>query len=92
MRKRPLFSMVLLLVGLGDVATGQEIATLQGHADSVLSVAFSPDGTTLASGSWDETVRLWDVESGQEKAVLQGHTDNVNSVAFSPGWSDAGQW
>ena len=45
---------------------------------------FSLDGTTLASGSWDNTVRLWDVVSGQEKAVLQGHTDRITSVAFSP--------
>jgi WD40 repeat protein len=47
-------------------------------------VAFSPDGLTLASGSTDQTGRLWDIKTGQPKATLQGHTTEVWSVAFSP--------
>ena len=47
-------------------------------------MSFSPDGQTLASGSGDETIRLWDVSTGQAKATLQGHTFWVNSVSFSP--------
>ncbi|MDE0638012.1 MAG: WD40 repeat domain-containing protein, partial [Candidatus Poribacteria bacterium] len=48
------------------------------------SVAFSPDGQTLASGSSDYTIRLWDVATGEHKQTLQGHIDHVDSVAFSP--------
>jgi WD40 repeat protein len=47
-------------VWLWDLATGQEVARLQGHASYVWSLAFSPDGATLVSGSGDFTVRLWD--------------------------------
>jgi len=50
----------------------------------VLSVAFSPDGQTLASGSDDTTVRLWQVSDGTLLRTLEGHTDTVLSVAFSP--------
>ena len=54
------------------------------------SVAFSPDGRRIASGSCDETVRLWDVDTGQPiGAPLTGHTDAVDSVAFSP---DGHRW
>ena len=49
-----------------------------------LSVAFSPDGRTLASGSYDNTVRVWDAGSGAPIRTLEGHTDDVLSVAFSP--------
>ncbi|MBI3248818.1 MAG: WD40 repeat domain-containing protein [Deltaproteobacteria bacterium] len=55
-----------------------------GHTNTVTSVAFSPDGTTLASGSDDHSIRLWDVARGQPRAVLQGHIGRVMSVAFSP--------
>ena len=64
--------------------TGRHKVKLTGHTSWVNSVAFSPDGGTLASGSWDETVRLWDAVTGGHKATLTGHTYWVLSVAFSP--------
>ena len=55
-----------------------------GHTSVINSVAFSPDGNTLASGSRDWTIRLWDTRTGQHKKTLAGHKGVVNSVAFSP--------
>ena len=71
-------------IWLYDTATGQEVALLTGHSSWVLSVAFSPDSRTLASGSSDETIRLWDAVTGAEQRTLTGHSDWVWSVAFSP--------
>ena len=81
-------------VRLWDVATGEAIATLEGHTDWVFSVSFSPDGATLASGSWDDTVRLWDVATGEAIATLEGHTYAVFSVSFSADGSTlaSGSW
>ena len=61
-----------------------EKQTLNGHASPVRSVAFSPDGRTLATGSDDNTVKLWDIANGKELRTLEGHADVVSSVAFSP--------
>ena len=57
----------------------------QGHTRYVTSVAFSPDGTRIVSGSEDNSVRIWDAERGMQiGGPLQGHPDYVTSVAFSP--------
>lgn len=58
--------------------------SLEGHTDEVSSVAFSPDGAKLASGSWDRSVRMWDLATMRELAVLRGHSMAVTHVAFSP--------
>jgi len=58
-------------VKLWDVRTGNCVTTLQGHISGV-SVAFSPEGKTLASGSDDGTVKLWDVKTGECYKTLQG--------------------
>ena len=71
-------------IRLWDRASAKEIAVLMGHKNIVNSVAFSPDGNTIASASDDNTIRLWDRASGKEVAVLKGHEDVVISVAFSP--------
>ena len=57
---------------------------LEGHTGSVNSIAFSPDGSKLASGSDDGTIRLWDAATGEHLLTLEGHTDDVWSIAFSP--------
>ncbi len=66
---------------LWDVTTGIRKQTLRG--DHNRSIVFSPDGTTLASGSSDTTIRLWDVATGVQKQTFIGHGGNVDSVAFS---------
>jgi WD40 repeat protein/energy-coupling factor transporter ATP-binding protein EcfA2 len=57
---------------------------LEGHDSGVTSVNFSPDGKTLVSGSYDNTIKLLNVETGQEIRTLKGHDWDVNSVNFSP--------
>ena len=57
---------------------------LHGHTGCVKSVAYSPDGTLLATSSNDRSIRLWSVASSQCIAALHGHSDGINAVAFSP--------
>ena len=60
------------------------ISTLQGHQNWVCSVAFSPDGTRLVSGSADRTIKLWAAQTGELLRTLTGHEHGVWTVAFSP--------
>ncbi len=71
-----------------DMALFEEIRSIRAHKDWIHSVAVSPDGKTLASGSKDREVKLWDLAGGREIVAFQGHSHWVISVAFSP---DGGQ-
>ncbi|MGO9918805.1 MAG: WD40 repeat domain-containing protein, partial [Isosphaeraceae bacterium] len=70
-----------------DVATRAEVLRLRGHANSIYALAFSPDGKTLASGSMDQTVKLWDVESGElRETIVPGEPDkSAGKPAGAPG-------
>jgi WD40 repeat protein len=79
---------------LWDAATGAKIRTFSEHARGagvffpnrhyVTSVAFSPDGKSILTGSWDRTAVLSDVSTGKTLRIFKGHDDHVTSVAFSP--------
>lgn len=59
------------------------VFTLPGHSSFVNSLAISPDGKILASGSWDKTIKIWNLETTELLGTLTGHSDRVNSVAIS---------
>ena len=67
---------------LWEVGTGKHISTI--HGAGGLSIAYSPDGETLALGRSDGTVKLADVKSGRRVAMLRGHGGYVESLAYSP--------
>ena len=60
------------------------LKTLKGHSDDVYSVAYSPDGTKIVSGSTDGTIKIWDANTGACLQTLEVHSLFVNSVAYSP--------
>ena len=59
------------------------LKTLRGHANFVFCVNFSPQGNLLASGSFDESLRLWDVKTGKCLKILPAHSDPVSGVDFN---------
>ncbi|NQE37420.1 AAA-like domain-containing protein [Microcoleus asticus] len=66
------------------VSAVKERNSLEEHSNVVISVAFSPDGKTLASASSDKTIKLWNLQSQKPIATLTGHSNSVRSIAFSP--------
>lgn len=71
-------------IDLWNVADGTLVKRLEGHADAVYSVAISPDGKTLASGSYDNKIILWDIDSGKQIRALDGHNGAILGLAFRP--------
>lgn len=66
-----------------DAASGRQEKSLKGHKELIETTSFSADGSTLASGGWDATARIWDVQSGEEKAVLKGHKKGIRTISIS---------
>ena len=81
------FGLFALSGGLqGQPPAPDVVAVLKGHGDTIDTVALSPDGTLIATGSFDKTIRLWDA-SGKELRTFagpQGHTGQLLAVNFSP--------
>jgi WD40 repeat protein len=80
-------------IRIWDMRMNEVISVLRSHGypvfsvirrHTVTSVAFSPDGRQVVSGSWDKTVRIWDVQSTKQITLLRGHHKEVLSVSFSP--------
>ncbi len=70
-------------ITIWDMRDKKRLATLEGHQGFVSSLAFSPDGTTLASAGGDHLIKLWNTTSWKEESTLKGHTEEVWSVSFS---------
>ena len=75
----------LFLIGSSQMASAQkpELDIQTGHLNGVRTIAFSPDGKFLASGSGDNTVKLWNFETGDEMRTFTGHGNSVKLVVFS---------
>ncbi|XCN75361.1 MAG: hypothetical protein Q3M24_11725 [Candidatus Electrothrix aestuarii] len=71
-------------IKIWNAVTGKQLRSLPGQKEGVSSIAFSPDGRLLASGSSDTTIVLWEASTGKRVRTLKGHTDRVGNIVFSP--------
>ncbi len=67
-----------------DITTGRRLLKLEGDKSSGRPVTFCPNGTTVVTGTWEDTAILWDVQTGRKLRTFKGHAGRVESVAFSP--------
>ncbi|HUU97622.1 MAG TPA: dockerin type I domain-containing protein [Phycisphaerae bacterium] len=79
-----LFSIIVGPAVLAETVVTEPILTFSGHTSIVTSVAYSPDGAKVLTGSGDKTARLWNAATGAHIRTFSGHTQYVWSVAFSP--------
>ncbi len=71
-------------IELWDLSSGQRTGGLEGGRAIAYAMAYTRDGTGLATGGVDGTLRLWDVASGAQEQVLHGHRSAITSLDFSP--------
>ena len=71
-------------INLYAAPLGTTLYTYRGHSASVGAVAWSPDGTRIASGGYDDTVRVWNAADGSHPYTYTGHSSGVLAVAWSP--------
>lgn len=87
---------IIPILSISPVSASEkpEIFVQLGHSGNVSSVAFSPDGKYILSGSDDKTLKLWDIETGKEIRTFAGHANSITSVAFSPDgrYALSGSW
>lgn len=67
-----------------NTADGKLVRSFSGHADALYAVAISPDGKQLATGGYDQKIKLWDIASGKEITTIKGHNGCINSLAYRP--------
>ena len=72
-------------LGFAILSTGAVLLTLEGHTSGIDTASFAPDGKTLATSSWDKTVKLWDTTTGEPLRTLVGHKNRVFAAALGQG-------
>src|SRR5947209_483206 len=90
--RTPVLWVLCALLGMGWLAANRQkiaapvpqLVVQRGHSGCVWALAFSPDGRRLASGSEDDTVKLWDARTGELERTLLGHGSRIECLAFSP--------